>query len=59
MRHNARKKLYKQDHSCIGKFKSARRMKKNRNYDALIKTVGKIKLSVTNASIEHDHYLYG
>ena len=27
--------------------------------DPLTKTVGRIKLAVTNASVNHDHYLYG
>ena len=27
--------------------------------DPLTKAIGKIKLNVTDASIEHDHYLYG
>ena len=29
------------------------------NMDPLTKAVGKIKLNVTDASVEHDHYLYG
>ena len=27
--------------------------------DPLTKTIGKIKLTVNNASVDHDHYLYG
>ena len=27
--------------------------------DPLTKTIGKIKLAVNNASVNHDHYLYG
>lgn len=27
--------------------------------DPLAKAVGKIKLAVSNASVDHDHYLYG
>lgn len=27
--------------------------------DPLTKTIGKIKLAVNNASVDHDHYLYG
>lgn len=27
--------------------------------DPLTKAIGKIKLNVTDASVEHDHYLYG
>jgi len=27
--------------------------------DPLTKAIGKIKLSVTDASVNHDHYLYG
>lgn len=29
------------------------------NRDPLTKTIGRIKLTVTNASVDHDHYLYG
>ncbi len=29
------------------------------NSDPLTKTIGRIKLAVTNASVDHDHYLYG
>ena len=29
------------------------------NKDSLSKAIGKIKLTVPDASIEHDHYLYG
>jgi len=31
----------------------------NWNNDPLVKVIGKIKLKVTNASVDHDHYLYG
>ncbi|MBU3942348.1 ribbon-helix-helix domain-containing protein [Patescibacteria group bacterium] len=27
--------------------------------DPLTKTIGKVKLAVNNASVDHDHYLYG
>ncbi len=27
--------------------------------DPLTKTIGKVKLAVNNASLDHDHYLYG
>ena len=27
--------------------------------DPLIKTIGKIKLAINNASVDHDRYLYG
>ncbi len=27
--------------------------------DPLTKAIGKIKLTVTNAAVDHDHYLYG
>lgn len=27
--------------------------------DSLTKTIGRIKLGVNNASVQHDHYLYG
>lgn len=27
--------------------------------DPLTKTIGKVKLVVNNASVDHDHYLYG
>lgn len=27
--------------------------------DPLTKTIGKIKLAINNASVNHDHYLYG
>ncbi len=29
------------------------------NHDPLTKAVGRIKLTVTDASVSHDHYLYG
>ena len=29
------------------------------NNDPITRTVGRIKLSVTSASVNHDHYLYG
>jgi len=29
------------------------------NGDPLTKAIGKIKLTVTDASVNHDHYLYG
>lgn len=29
------------------------------NNDPLAKTIGRIKLAVNNASVNHDHYLYG
>jgi len=29
------------------------------NNDPITRTVGRIKLAVTNASVNHDHYLYG
>ncbi len=31
----------------------------NWNSDPLTKAIGKIKLAVTDASVNHDHYLYG
>ena len=31
----------------------------NWNSDPLTKAIGKIKLSVNDASVNHDHYLYG
>ncbi len=31
----------------------------NWNSDPLTRTIGKIKLTVTDASVDHDHYLYG
>lgn len=31
----------------------------NWNGDPLTKAIGKIKLTVTDASVSHDHYLYG
>ncbi len=31
----------------------------NWNRDPLTKAIGKIKLTVTDASVKHDHYLYG
>jgi len=31
----------------------------NWNSDPLTKTIGRIKLAVTDASVGHDHYLYG
>lgn len=29
------------------------------NNDPLTRTIGRIKLAVNNASVNHDHYLYG
>ncbi len=29
------------------------------NSDPLTRTIGRIKLTVTDASVDHDHYLYG
>lgn len=31
----------------------------NWNGDPITKAIGKIKLAVTDASVNHDHYLYG
>lgn len=31
----------------------------NWNSDPLTKAIGKIKLTATDASVKHDHYLYG
>lgn len=44
---------------AISRFLKAKDKGINWDNDPLVKAVGKVKLSVTNASINHDHYLYG
>ncbi len=43
---------------AIDRFLKERVKKINWNKDPLLKAIGKIKLKVTNASVNHDHYLY-
>jgi len=43
---------------AIDNFLKARTKSTNWDSDPLTQAVGKIKLSVSNASVDHDHYLY-
>ncbi len=44
---------------AIEHFLKTRARSVNWESDPLTRTVGKIKLAVSDASVEHDHYLYG
>lgn len=44
---------------AIDHFLNAKVKKLAWGSDPLTKAIGKIRLSVTDASLEHDHYLYG
>lgn len=44
---------------AISHFLRTKTKKVNWNNDSLTKTIGKVKLSVNNASEKHDIYLYG
>ena len=44
---------------AIGRFLKMKARSVNWDSDPLTKVIGKIKLNVTDASVEHDHYLYG
>lgn len=44
---------------AVKKFLSTRIQNLSWERDPLTKTIGKIKLDVTDASINHDQYLYG
>ena len=44
---------------AINRFLKTKARSVNWDRDPLTKAIGKIKLAVTDASVEHDHYLYG
>jgi len=44
---------------AISRFLKAKEKSINWDKDPLALTIGKIELSVSDASVNHDHYLYG
>jgi len=44
---------------AVSRFLKAKEKSTNWDKDSLTLAVGKIKLNVSDASINHDHYLYG
>lgn len=44
---------------AIERFLKAKTKNIDWDSDPLTKAIGKIKLAVTDASVDHDHYLYG